>query len=433
MKNVFSFIDLFAGCGGLSLGLIKAGLKCKWAIEIDPNASETYRFNLGDHIICDDVRNVDTKDVPSTDLLVGGFPCQPFSVSGLQGGFLGKDGDLFNQCVRFIHDKRPKVFFLENVKGFANLQNGHFLNAALSILTSLGYRVDWKLINCADYGIPQKRERIILMGNRIGAKNVFPIPTYEKMSVKQAIDDIWQTPDRFENNEPMRHSPRIVERFSHVLPGESAAEAMKRDPSLGNARITKQCYRRMLPDEPAPTVVANFVTTTIHYSQNRNLTAREAARIQTFPDDYIFKGYKTRMSWQKDLSQFEQIGNAVPPRLAELLGECVLSMLRGERQLSVDDIGVDSANALIQGELFDVTPPEHGPQRRGRTHTNRGRTSKYEQVYLKIEKMQPNERLVFDVDMPREFFDMFLCAAMRRRAIQYKIVFDNNKKVFVKL
>lgn len=429
MNNSFSFIDLFAGCGGLSLGLTQAGFKCKWAIEIDPNAAETYRYNLGDHIICDDVRNVDTKSVPSADLLVGGFPCQPFSLSGLQGGFSGKDGDLFNQCARFIHDMQPKVFFLENVKGFANLHNGYYLDAALSILSSFGYRVDWQMINCADYGIPQRRERIILMGNKIGSKNVFPTPTYERISVKQAIDDIWQFPDQFANNEPMRHSPRIIERFSHVLPGETAADAMRRDPSLGQAKITKQCYRRLIPDEPAPTVVANFITTTIHYSQNRNLTAREAARIQTFPDSYIFMGYKTRMSWQKELSQFEQIGNAVPPRLAELLGECVLSMLKGEHVATEES---KSTRTLIQGYLFDIGM-EHKPQGRGRTNTNRGRTSKYERIYVEIEKMKPRERYTFGSALPQEFFDFYLGAAMRRRSIRYEVMTENGKRLLVKL
>ena len=118
-KDKYTFIDLFAGCGGLSLGMQQAGFKCVWAVEIDENASETYRHNLGDHLVTSDVRNVDVASVPACDVLVGGFPCQPFSISGLQAGFKGKDGDLFYQCVRFINAKQPKVFMLENVAGFA--------------------------------------------------------------------------------------------------------------------------------------------------------------------------------------------------------------------------------------------------------------------------------------------------------------------------
>lgn len=430
MNKPFTFIDLFAGCGGLSYGLTRAGLFGKWAIEIDPNAADTYRTNLGSHIVCGDVRSVDTKSVPSTDVLVGGFPCQPFSLSGLQGGFDGKDGDLFNQCARFINDKKPKVFLLENVKGFARLQGGYYLKAAIRILSSLGYRVDWRLINCADYGIPQMRERILILGNRIGSDNVFPVPTYKRISVKEAIDDIWQNPDAYINNEPMRHSPRIVERFSKVRPGESAADAMRRDPTISQAKITKQCYRRLLPDEPAPTVVANFVITTIHYSQNRNLTAREAARIQTFPDDFIFKGYKTRMSWQKDLSQFEQIGNAVPPRLAELFGECILRMLKGECRASTSSV----CSKQVCYEQLHLFEEESRPsiQQRGKAHTNRGRTSKYDMLYQQIENLEVGSSLYLPNELPTEF-DIFLAAAMRRRDISYQIVMDKRGRCFVKL
>ena len=169
-KDKYTFIDLFAGCGGLSLGMQQAGFKCVWAVEIDENASETYRHNLGDHLVTSDVRNVDVASVPACDVLVGGFPCQPFSISGLQAGFKGKDGDLFYQCVRFINAKQPKVFMLENVAGFATLQKGYFLNTAISILSSLGYHVSWKVLDCSDYSIPQTRKRIIILGNAVEFK-----------------------------------------------------------------------------------------------------------------------------------------------------------------------------------------------------------------------------------------------------------------------
>ncbi len=429
-NNKYSFVDLFAGCGGLSLGLIKAGLECKWAIEIDENACRTYRYNIGNHIVCDDVRNINTDTVPKADLLVGGFPCQPFSVAGLQGGFDGKDGDLFYQCVRFIHSLHPKVFMLENVAGFATLKKGYYLETALSTLRKLGYFVTWKVLDCSDYSIPQTRKRIIIMGNNLGIKNLYPIPTYKKVSVKQAIDDIWQNPDQFLNNEPMKHSARIVERFSFVEPGETAIDAIKKHPELGEAKITKQCYRRMLADEPAPTIVANFVTTTIHYSQNRNLTAREAARLQSFPDDFVFQGYKTRMSWQKSLSQFEQIGNAVPPKLAELLGECIIKMLDGNSPMISDD-EVTACEQLV----FDIggTQPQEvkTPQARGKTHSNRGRDSKYSAIYTRIENLDDDECFVLPDDLGNEFFT-FLRGAMRRRSICYEILDDGKNKTFIR-
>jgi DNA (cytosine-5)-methyltransferase 1 len=188
-----------------------------------------------------------------------------------------KDGDLFYQCVRFIHDLAPSVFILENVPGFLRLRKGAFHEEAIKTLSSLGYFVEWKVLNAADYQVPQERQRLFIMGNRLGHKNKFPDPIPGRVSARDAIDDIRHKMDAFENNDPMRHTERIIRRFAAVRPGETARDAMERDPSLGTAKITKQCYRRLIPTDPAPTVVANFVTTTIHYCENRNLTAREAA------------------------------------------------------------------------------------------------------------------------------------------------------------
>lgn len=429
-KEKYTFIDLFAGCGGLSYGMIQAGLECKWAIEIDENACATYRYNIGNHIVCDDVRNINADEIPQVDVVVGGFPCQPFSVSGLQGGFDGKDGDLFYQCVRFINAVKPKVFVLENVSGFATLKKGYFLETALSTLEKLGYIVSWKVLDCSDYSIPQTRKRIIIMGNKLGVENLYPIPTYEKVSVKEAIDDIWQNPEHYHNNEPMKHSPRIVERFSYVEPGETALDAMQKHPELGTAKITKQCYRRMRAEEPAPTIVANFVTTTIHYSQHRNLTAREAARIQTFPDDFIFQGYKTRMSWQKSLSQFEQIGNAVPPRLAELLGNCIIRMMRGEAPKKVMQQPCYEQLSLELGGDQHVEPTR--TQARGKSHSNRGRNSKYAAIYSEIENAQVGDQIVLSADIGNDFFT-FLEGAMRRRSIKYKVIETNGNKAVVRI
>ena len=406
----YNFIDLFAGCGGLSLGLKNAGLNPIWANEIDDFAAETYKFNLGDHIKCCDVRDVDTANLPECDVLVGGFPCQPFSLSGLQKGFSGRDGDLFYQCFRFIDNLKPKVFALENVPGFKNLQSGKFLNLAIDTLESLGYNVDYKILNAVEYGVPQTRRRLIIMGNSLGHSNCFPKGSSNPISAKEAIDDIRLNMENFENNEPMKHTDRIKKRFAAVRQGESARDAMDRDPSLGNAKISKQCYRRMYAHLPAPTVVANFVTTTIHYCENRNLTAREAARIQTFPDDFIFKGLRTKMSWQKGLSQYEQIGNAVPPKLAEALGSSILKILNKEtpKQLSTRP---------KQLKLFEEKTKKVNINKNNQKKiSTRGRKSKYESIYVKIEQLKLNEELVLDDNINSDFY-VFLEGAMRRRDI----------------
>ncbi len=431
-KDKYTFIDLFAGCGGLSLGMQQAGFKCVWAVEIDENASETYRHNLGDHLVTSDVRNVDVASVPACDVLVGGFPCQPFSISGLQAGFKGKDGDLFYQCVRFINAKQPKVFMLENVAGFATLQKGYFLNTAISILSSLGYHVSWKVLDCSDYSIPQTRKRIIILGNRLGRENTYPTPTNKKVSVKEAIDDIWQNPDQYLNNDPMKHSPRIVKRFSYVEQGKTALDAIRKHPELGDAKITKQCYRRMIETEPAPTIVANFVTTTIHYSQNRNLTAREAARLQTFPDTFEFKGYKTRMSWQKSLSQFEQIGNAVPPELARLMGNCIYDILEGRTpEVIVEQTLFPELSEQVHFEEIPIMP-KRPQQARGKSHSNRGRNSKYSKIYENIEHLAPRESVYIPDEIPEDFF-VFLPGAMLRRGIHYEVKKEGGSRFVVRL
>lgn len=408
----FTFIDLFAGCGGLSYGLIKAGLMPIWANEIDAAACQTYKHNIGDHIVCKDITNVDVSEIPDADILVGGFPCQPFSISGSQNGFDGRDGDMFYQCVRIINAKRPKVFVLENVTGFVSLGKGKYLNEALRIFNSIGYHVSWKIIDASNLGVPQTRKRVFFIGNILEKENIFPINILAKVSVKEAIDEVRLYPDRFTNNVSMRHTERIKKRFSAVNPGESVSEAMERDPSIDKAKLTKQCYRRLVADQPAPTVVANFVTTTIHYCENRNLTAREAARIQSFPDSFEFKGKMTRMSWEKDLSQFEQIGNAVPPKVAEEIGICIIAILDGktnpinERYLSTTQL-----------QLFNEEKIQ-----RINFEGKRGRKSKYEEIYKKIEIAPLNSSVKFSLLEGVKEFKLFLPGAMKRRRINYELI-----------
>ena len=423
MQNIkmkkFTYIDLFAGCGGLSLGLKQAGLEGVWANEIDLDATNTYKLNIGDHIYCGDIRDVDTTDLPRPNILVGGFPCQPFSLSGLQNGFKGKDGDLFFHCVRFIKSLNPEVFILENVTGFIRLKKGLFFKEAINVLSDLGYHVQWKVMNAANYGVPQSRERLFIVGNRLNKEFIFPKANQSKISVKDAIDDIRQNMDSFKNNEPMKHTERIKKRFASVLPGETARDAMDRDPSLGTAKITKQCYRRLIPDKPAPTIVANFVTTTIHYCEDRNLTAREAARLQSFPDNFIFTGLKTRMSWQKGLSQFEQIGNSVPPKIAFELGKAAINLLLGKTPM-ITNATKKTVIDSVQTKLFENLTFHNVDEDITIPIKQRGRTSKYKLIYEQIEAAETGEKIIITQNLD-EGFKMFCEAAMRRRRINITI------------
>lgn len=421
-KNITSFIDLFAGCGGMSLGASNAGLKAALAIEIDENASKTYQRNLKFPIINTDIRNVENHIFPKVDLVLGGFPCQPFSLAGLQRGFDGKDGDLFYQCLRVLNVVKPKAFIFENVAGFLRLQSGLWMKQALKELNKLGYTVTYKSLNSFDYGLPQKRERLFIVGNLYGYEYSFPLPTKKGLSVKEAIDDLKDFTDKSINHEPMRHTQRIIERFSAVLPGKTAKDAMDKNPNLGNAKITKQCYRRLIAEEPAPTVVANFVTTTIHYELNRNLTAREAARIQGFPDTFLFEGDKTRMSWQPGLSQFEQIGNAVPPKLIEVLCE----------GLEVCFTEKVNAKEKYQTEFFSEAELIGRPNKiKKKPAGKRGRKTALSEWYEKIALGNCND--TFFVPRTNEAENkLFISAGLRKRGRQVEVV-DGEEGFVVKL
>lgn len=423
-----TFIDIFAGCGGMSLGAMQAGLVPKLALEKDANACATYRRNISECIQQVDVREFQSKAIPECDLLIGGFPCQPFSLSGLQQGFEHKDGDLFAECIRFILGSNAKAFILENVTGFARLQKGYWLQRALYELRKIGFSVDFKIINASEFGVAQKRERLFIVGNRFGYKFAFPSSSENILSVKSAIDDLKGFEDREFNHEPMKHTKRIIERFAAVLPGRTARDAMDKNPELGNAKITKQCYRRLIANEPAPTIVANFVTTTIHYELHRNLTAREAARIQSFPDNFIFEGYKTRMSWQHELSQFEQIGNAVPPKIAKVLCEAMITCFAEAKPR--EDQG-QLAMPFIEPTEAPITPKVIKSKSAGSSGGKRGRKSALSSWYDKMAQAQKGTEFLVPRTKGSEH-PSFIIAGLKRRGRNAKVeIVDNGFSVTI--
>lgn len=285
-------------------------------------------------------------------------------------------------------------------------------------------------LNAVDYGVPQKRERAFIVGNIIEA-GMISLDSYKqpKISVQEAIDDLVGFEHTVHNHEPMKHSPRIIARFAATEPGESTRDAMDRDPSLGDAKITKQCYRRLIANKPAPTLVANFVTTTIHYSQHRNITAREGARIQSFPDDFVFHGLKTRMSWQKGLSQFEQIGNSVPPKLAFCLAKEVRLMFEGKRRAKKSskskkdriDNDLDVQYAKVMQKIQNTS------NNKGR----RGRKSKYQKYYNYLENCSIGDSIEIPEYLGRN--PQFIEAAMFRRNIKITLVEDSGNFQAVKV
>jgi DNA (cytosine-5)-methyltransferase 1 len=180
---------LFSGCGGLDLGFIQAGYEVVWANDFNPDAVKTYKKNIGNHIICGDISKINSSDIPDNfDVLLGGFPCQGFSIANSKRNMGDSRNFLYLEMLRIIKDKQPKFFVAENVKGLLSMEKGRVINMIVNDFSKLGYRVDYKLLRASDYGVPQHRERVFIIGNRIGVENPFP-------KISHGISD-----NLFENN-----------------------------------------------------------------------------------------------------------------------------------------------------------------------------------------------------------------------------------------
>ncbi|UUD35756.1 DNA cytosine methyltransferase [Mycoplasmopsis caviae] len=192
MKNKYKVISLFSGAGGMDLGLVQAGFEILWANDFDKDAVETYRNNLGTHIVLGDISKINSSDINAdkVDLVVGGFPCQGFSIANKNRNMQDKRNFLYLELLRIIKDKKPKIFLAENVKGLLSMEEGKVIKMIISDFEKIGYKVDYKLLNAANYGVPQTRERVIIIGNRCGVSNLFPEPTHNKDSYVSVSDSI---------------------------------------------------------------------------------------------------------------------------------------------------------------------------------------------------------------------------------------------------
>lgn len=186
-----NLISLFSGAGGMDLGFKNAGFDIIWANDFEKNAVKTYQKNIGNHIVLGDITQIDSSEIPGSpenvDVVIGGFPCQGFSVANTKRNMKDNRNFLYLELLRVIKDKKPKFFVAENVKGLLSMEKGKVLHMILKDFRKLGYDVDYKVLNAADFGVPQARERIIIIGNRIGARNPFPIPTHGNLSDKELL------------------------------------------------------------------------------------------------------------------------------------------------------------------------------------------------------------------------------------------------------
>jgi DNA (cytosine-5)-methyltransferase 1 len=314
-------IELFAGAGGLALGLEKAGLKAKALIEIDKDAVATLRHNRpGWNVIHADVSKVSFEGM-SADVVTGGFPCQAFSYAGKGLGFEDTRGTLFHEFARCVKAVQPKLFVAENVRGLISHQKGKTLQTVLSVLESLGYNVQYRLLNAVNYDVPQKRERVIIVGTRLGIRFQYPAPSPKILTLRDALKDV-------PLSEGMKYSPKRAKVMELVPPGgcwRDLPEDIQKSYMMKSYYLTggrTGMARRISWDEPSLTLTTSpsqKQTERCHPDETRPFTVREYARIQTFPDDWEFIGGIG--------SKYKQIGNAVPVNFAYHLGRAINSAL----------------------------------------------------------------------------------------------------------
>lgn len=355
--------ELFCGAGGLAVGARAAtfadaqgnayGCRSVWANDISHWACETYRHNIGGHVIEGPVQNINFADLEPIEGLMFGFPCNDYSLVGEHKGLEGDYGPLYTYGIKALNAHNPDWFLAENVSGLASANEGEAFRAILSELTMAGrsgYRVTAHLYRFEQYGVPQMRHRVILVGIRSDLHKEFrvPKPTHldKPMTAAEALAGVEQVPF---NNERTRHPQKTVDMLSHIPPGENAwypgiPEHLQLN--VGNCRLS-HIYRRLDPNKPAPTVTARGGGGThgYHWAEPRALTNRERARIQTFPDDFEFLGPKEEIR--------SQIGMAVPPKGAQVIVEAILKTLAGEAYESVE---ARWGTGQVQAKLFDQAP-----------------------------------------------------------------------------
>ena len=336
----FRFGEFFCGPGGIALGAKLATatndntefkIQHVWSTDYDEDSCETYRKNIcpdrPETVICADVRELNFEmlsDISPIDAFAFGFPCNDFSIVGEQKGVNGKYGPLYMYGINVLKLFRPKWFLAENVGGIRNANDGKAFELILKSMEDVGYKTYPHFYKFEEYGVPQARHRVITIGIRDDLNIPFGIPSSQafkniNVSALHALENP-PIPKDASNNELTKQSATVIERLKHIKPGENAFTAKipnKLQLRVKGAKIS-QIYKRLNPDKPSYTVTGSGGggTHVYHWRENRALTNRERARLQTFPDDFIFCGSKESVR--------KQIGMAVPPRIAKMILEAVL-------------------------------------------------------------------------------------------------------------
>lgn len=342
-RLVFRYGELFCGPGGLALGAMRARIRSKgrifsmqheWASDYDRDSCDTYIRNICPNrpasVICTDVKGLEIESLGHIDAFAYGFPCNDFSHVGERKGFNGTFGPLYTYGVKVLAYYKPVFFVAENVSGIASANNGYALRKILSDLANAGpcYNLTVHIYRFEEYGVPQNRRRMIIVGIDRGLSLKFQVPApthlYNPRSVREALENP-PIPSDALNNEYTNQSETVVQRLRHIRPGENVWKAILPDElklNVKKARLS-HIYRRLHPDRPSYTITGSGGggTHVYHWEQPRALTNRERARIQAFDDDFIFEGSKESVR--------KQIGMAVPPVMSKVIFESVLKTLSG--------------------------------------------------------------------------------------------------------
>lgn len=339
-KDVPRLVSLFSGCGGFDLGFKKAGFNIVWANDFDSDAQAVYNLNFGeDSVDPRDILTVGVEDIPDGDILTAGFPCQPFSNAGNRKGVHDSRGMLYKECLRIIEKKMPKVIVFENVRGLLSTKyiDGRNLTEVivedLSTMNGIGYNVIYQLVNASDYGVPQNRYRVLFVGIRKDLSKTFIFPDKlpkENLTLSHVLDQPQDAP----NQVHWELSPQALDMITHIpeggswkdVPYEHLAPRFQRIRNQMKKYRSPNFYRRFARTEICGTITASAQPENcgiIHPLENRRYTIREVARIQTFPDDFIFIDDTPR-----DITaMYKVIGNAVPVTLAENIAAAIMEQV----------------------------------------------------------------------------------------------------------
>jgi DNA (cytosine-5)-methyltransferase 1 len=344
--NVYKAVSLFSGCGGADLGLKKAGFDIIFSNDIDADCCLTYKENIGD-IVCGDIRDIEGPNYKEIDLLIAGFPCQPFSNAGKRLGTDDKRGKLFNQVFRFIEKTNPRVVVLENVRGFLSFKDENGVKLVKTIEDTLskkyGYNVKHYLLNMSHFGVPQNRIRVIIIAVKddINIDTLLPsILAKKDLSIQKTLQGV---KDNLPNqNEIMKLNPQAIYYGSLIpeggswknIPYELLPDRWKKIRDNMVKYHYPNFFKRYNRTDVSGTITAAFKPENAavwHPTESRIFTVREIARIQTFPDNFEFHGKNVK-------SKYQQIGNAIPPLFTQRLGERLIEYF--DKNLSFEEEAV---------------------------------------------------------------------------------------------